>query len=32
MTQRRGLVEHGWEYEWFWCPGKEELRGKAGRG
>ena len=31
-AQRRGLVEHGWEYEWFWCPGKEELRGRVGRG
>ena len=25
-AQRRGLVEYGWEYEWFWCPGKEELQ------
>jgi len=31
-AQRRGLVEHGWEYEWLWCPGKEELRRRVGRG
>jgi len=31
-AQRRGLVEYGWEYEWFWCPGKEELRRRVGRG
>ena len=31
-AQRRGLVEHGWEYEWFWGPGKEALRRSVGRG
>jgi hypothetical protein len=31
-AQRRGLVEQGWEYDWFWCPGKEELRRRVGRG
>ncbi len=30
-AQRRGLVKHGWEYQWFWCPGKEQLRSKFRR-
>jgi putative transposase len=25
-ARRKGLVEDGREYEWFWYPGKEELR------
>ncbi|MGD0111995.1 MAG: transposase [Armatimonadota bacterium] len=31
-AQRKGLVEYGWEYEWFWCPGKEQLGNRVRRG
>jgi REP element-mobilizing transposase RayT len=30
-AQGRGLVENGWEYQWFWCPGKEQLRSRFRR-
>ena len=31
-AQRKGLIEYGWEYEWFWCPGKEQLGNRVRRG